>query len=144
MPVYFDGKDGWISLRLIRFLYPAVVTYLGNLPKDVVIYNHYSHYASQRSRSKLFGKSTLVLCSAASTPVACIELFPCCTRKHFHERLYVHVSNILIHLAPFLYRIRNRRSDGAHCSLNFAQHNDDTICFGGHDEITLFSQINKK
>ena len=43
------------------------------------------------------------------------------TRKHFHERLYVHVSNILIHLAVFLYRIRNRRSDGAHCSRNFAQ-----------------------
>ena len=66
MPVYFDGKDGWISLRLNRSLYPAVVTYLGNLPKDVVIYNHFGHYASQRSRSKLFGKSTLVLCSAAS------------------------------------------------------------------------------
>ena len=43
------------------------------------------------------------------------------TRKHFHERLYVHVSNILIHLAVFLYRIRNHRSDGAHCSRNFAQ-----------------------
>ena len=43
------------------------------------------------------------------------------TRKQFHERLYVHVSNILIHLAAFLYRIRNRRSDGAHCSRNFAQ-----------------------
>ena len=66
MPVYFDGKDGWISLRLNRSLYPAVVTYLSNLPKDVVIYNHFGHYASQRSRSKLFGKSTLVLCSAAS------------------------------------------------------------------------------
>ena len=67
MAVYFDGKDGWISLRLNRSLYPAVVTYLGNLPKDVVIYNHFGHYTSQRSRSKLFGKSTLVLCSAAST-----------------------------------------------------------------------------
>ena len=99
MPVYFDGKDGWISLCLNRSLYPAVVTYLGNLPKDVVIYNHFGHYASQRSRSKLFGKSTLVLCSAASTPAACIELFPWGTRKHFHERLYVHVSNILTHLA---------------------------------------------
>ena len=53
MPVYFDGKDGWISHRLNRSLYPAVVTYLGNLPKDVVIYNHFGHYASQRSRSKL-------------------------------------------------------------------------------------------
>ena len=72
MPVYFDGKDGWISLCLNRSLYPAVVTYLGNLPKDVVIYYllfwSLQLYASQRSRSKLFGKSTLVLCSAASTP----------------------------------------------------------------------------
>ena len=68
MPVYFDGKNGWISLCLNRSLYPAVVKYLGNLPKDVVIYNHFGHYASQRSRSKLFGKSTLVLCSASSTP----------------------------------------------------------------------------
>ena len=68
MPVYFDGKNGWISLGLNRSLYPAVVTYLGNLPKDVIIYNHFGHYASQRSRSKLFGKSTLVLCSAGSTP----------------------------------------------------------------------------
>ena len=121
MPVYFDGKDGWISLSLNRSLYPAVVTYLGNLPKDVVIYNHFGHDASQRSRSKLFGKSILVFCSAASTPAACIELFPWGTRKHFHERLDVHVSNIFIHLVGFLYRIRNRRSDGAYCSLNFAQ-----------------------
>ena len=88
MPVYFDGKDGWISLRLNRSLYPAVVAYLGNLPKDVVIYNHFGHYA--------------IKIKAVWEVNSCImfsRVYARGTRKHFHERLYVHVSNILIHLA---------------------------------------------
>ena len=117
MPVYFDGKDGWISLCLNRSLYPAVVTYLGNLPKDVVIYYllfwSLQLYASQRSRSKLFGKSTLVLCSAASTP----GVLENTSMKDYTCTFPIFSCT----LPPSFIELRNRRSDGAHCSRNFAQ-----------------------